>query len=271
MALVINYRTAMPLLDLLPGIRSVFLPSMLLCTTFAVLLAENTVLYVGWGSEFLFHASAGHEGEPGRDRLVATVIYVEWLINVPILLVLAGKCALGRTMAQIIGPIVWTNVYILLAWGAHFVQDTNLRWGVIAVSFGLYGWVSYDMAQWAIEFRRSAPRGAPTRILRPCLTIALILLFGIYGVVYLAEGLGFVASFQERTFYMTMNIFSKLAMSLAFAGIKTGAYHDMLVGMLVNANLPFQRQVGEAYAAGITDNLDELSQALLKKKDPMEV
>eukprot|EP00443_Scrippsiella_acuminata_P000118 CAMPEP_0115275576 /NCGR_PEP_ID=MMETSP0270-20121206/56269_1 /TAXON_ID=71861 /ORGANISM="Scrippsiella trochoidea, Strain CCMP3099" /LENGTH=342 /DNA_ID=CAMNT_0002692137 /DNA_START=8 /DNA_END=1033 /DNA_ORIENTATION=- len=263
-ALVINYRTALPLLDLIPSIKSVFLPSVLLCVTFAVLLAENAILFTGWGSQFLFHASVVPGDELSRDQFVPTVIYAEWLINVPILLVLAGKCALGRPMGEIFGPLIWTNVYILLAWAAHFVEDATARWAVIAVSFALYGWVSYDMAQWAVEFHRSAPQAAPTRILRPCLTLALILLFGVYGIVYLVGFLGLITSEQERTFYMSMNIFSKLAMSLAFAGIKTGAYHDMLVGMLVNANLPFVRQVAVADTDGELDNLDELREMLLK-------
>eukprot|EP00913_Durusdinium_trenchii_P001446 g1339.t1 len=39
---------------------------------------------------------------------VYTSIYVEWLINVPILLVLAGSCALHRTVREVKRPLIIT-------------------------------------------------------------------------------------------------------------------------------------------------------------------
>ena len=47
------------------------------------------------------------------------VFYAEWLINVPILLVLAGSIALGRPGSEVAEPLLITNVswWLILPFG----------------------------------------------------------------------------------------------------------------------------------------------------------
>jgi len=233
MSIWLAYRSSKPLATLIDGLMPVFLPSYLLCSTFFVLILENWLLPIPW----LTHSAVQGNGTP-----VYTVIYLEWLINVPILIVLGCYCALGRSLHSVAGPVVITNMYIILAWSAHFIFDARLRWTAISLSFSMYGWASYYMGKWAIEFRRNASITTPGRNLKPALVVALNVTFGIYGCVYLAKSTGKIASEMERMLYTIMNIGSKLGMSVAFAGIRTSAYNDMLVSLLVNTHIPFRRQ-----------------------------
>ncbi|CAE7947545.1 mask, partial [Symbiodinium sp. KB8] len=106
-------------LGLINGLDNTFMPPVLLCVTLFVLVLENLV-FVCSTSPWAVTASAG--GEP-----VYTSIYCEWLVNVPILLVLAGNCALDRPSGEISRPLLVTNIYIVFAWTAHFIPSPFLR------------------------------------------------------------------------------------------------------------------------------------------------
>jgi len=226
------YRSSKPLAALIDGLMLVLLPSYLLCSAFFVLILENCLLPIPWLTHSALYG----------DTPVYTVIYLEWLINVPILIVLGGKCALGRSLDSVAGPVLISNLYIILSWSANFMSDGRLRWTAISLSFSMYGWASYYMGRWANEFRLNASISTPGRNLKPALVVALIVLFGIYGCVYLAKATGTISAEMERMLYTIMNIGSKLGMSIAFASIKVSAYNDMLVSLLVNTHIPFRRQ-----------------------------
>ena len=44
--------------------------------------------------------------------------YMEWGINVPIMLILSGYCTLGRSLHEVSRPLVVTNIYVILCWVA---------------------------------------------------------------------------------------------------------------------------------------------------------
>mmetsp|Transcript_13116 Transcript_13116/g.30767 ORF Transcript_13116/g.30767 Transcript_13116/m.30767 type:complete len:354 (-) Transcript_13116:341-1402(-) len=252
-ALWLNFRSARPIFGLIADIEHVFLPPLLLCITFAVLAVENSLFMTEDAAAF---AQASFQGA-GDSRPVFTVIYVEWLINVPLLIVLVGKCALGRSLRQLHWPVVVTNLYIIIAWSAHSVSDTSVAWALVVVSFVMYGWSSFKMCRWVIEYLRSAEREAPSRWLRSSLAVGLVLIFGVYGGVYLIGFMGRVSVGLEKLLFLCMNISVKLVMSMAFAGVRSSEYHDLLVDMLINKNVAFQRQVA---ISGIT-SIEERSQS----------
>eukprot|EP00931_Biecheleriopsis_adriatica_P108227 TRINITY_DN82570_c0_g1_i1.p1 TRINITY_DN82570_c0_g1~~TRINITY_DN82570_c0_g1_i1.p1 ORF type:complete len:355 (+),score=49.73 TRINITY_DN82570_c0_g1_i1:35-1066(+) len=239
LSLHLSYQSAKPALGLIEGIESTFLPPALLCVSLSVLMLENYVLLYRPG---LIHAGSPEVWPKGDTMQVLTPIYVEWLLNMPILLVLAGTCALRRPLHEITRPLVVTNVYITIAWGAHFVSCTWMRWSMIALAFGMYGAASWDMLQWINSFR-SRLRDQAMLWQRARLTYALIVIFGLYGIVYLARFMGALGGEQERSIYTCMNIGSKLLLLVAFAGIRSSQYHELLINMLVNTHLPFQRQI----------------------------
>lgn len=109
-ALRLTWKSARPLVGMVRGIEHTFVPPLLLCVSFFVLILENMFI----GALWLVHAAAPGVGNVS-GRPVYSAIYAEWLINVPILLVLAGTCALGRPLSDVSRPLVVTNLYIILA------------------------------------------------------------------------------------------------------------------------------------------------------------
>ena len=92
---------------------------------------ENMVFFIGHKTWFAHAASVGREDLDGLP--VYTVFYAEWLINVPILLILAGTCALGRPGPEVAEPLVITNVYMVFAWSANFIPSVPMRYTVVCV------------------------------------------------------------------------------------------------------------------------------------------
>eukprot|EP00435_Cladocopium_sp_Y103_P052675 s84_g16.t1 len=95
-----SYESARPVLGLVNGLDNTFMPPVLLCVTLFVLILENLIFFF---SSTPWFANASAAGLP-----VYTSIYVEWLINVPILLVLAGCCALNRSSDEVARPLLVT-------------------------------------------------------------------------------------------------------------------------------------------------------------------
>eukprot|EP00435_Cladocopium_sp_Y103_P042922 s706_g12.t1 len=111
-SVILTHRTARKAIHLIPNIRESLLPSVLLCITFLVLIIENLVFVIGETPWFAHAANLGHPELDGQP--VYTVFYAEWLINVPILLILAGSIALQRPTSEVAEPLVVTNVYIVV-------------------------------------------------------------------------------------------------------------------------------------------------------------
>eukprot|EP00438_Fugacium_kawagutii_P002028 Skav214240 [mRNA] locus=scaffold1133:195941:200937:- [translate_table: standard] len=213
-SVVLTHQAARRAVDLIPDVKESLIPSCLLCATFIVLIVENLALVIGDVPWFAHAASLDREDLTAQP--VYTVFYAEWLINVPILLVLAGSISLGRPPSEIGEPLLITNVYIVLAWMAHFIPNAPLR--------HLLG--------------------------RPLLSFVLILVFGIYGLVYVGRLHGVISYRGERIFYTTMNFTTKLFASMTVAGIRSSEFQEALNCFgplwLSRAAMPFLRKVDNA-------------------------
>lgn len=238
-SLLLSYRSVQQAEGLIRDLAKMLLPSALLCISFAVLFAENMILYFSSTPWYAHSASLGHASQDGG--LVYSIFYVEWLINVPILLTLAGHCALDLPLDVVAQPVVVTNVYIIAAWCCYFISNAAARWSMVALSFAMYAWASYDMAQWVVSWLKDNPESRSGLYLRPCLAVLLIVIFGIYGIVFLCRLGGTVTTLTERLFYTFMDIGSKLIVSMIFTGVRSSEYHALLLDMLVNTNTVFQR------------------------------
>ncbi|CAE8648781.1 unnamed protein product, partial [Polarella glacialis] len=231
----LSYKTNVQAMSVINDMHSWLLPSQLLIVTFSVLWATQLII--------IFSPTAwyAHTGRELDNSPVYTLQYMEWLTNVPILLTLAGKCALRRTFAEVSEVIVLTNIYIILAWASYFITDTYVRWTAVSVSFAMYAWASYDMSLWVRDYLRATHRDTPSRILKPCLTVGLILIFGIYGVVYLADLLQYNSPNRTHFCFTLMDTFSKVMMSIAFVGIRSSETTEKLLELVVQRHIPFQR------------------------------
>jgi len=252
-ALRLTWKSARPLVGMVRGIEYTFIPPLLLCVSFFVLILENLFI----GALWLVHAAVPGVGNVA-GRPVYSAIYLEWLINVPILLVLAGSCALGRPLRDVSRPLVVTNLYIILAWSAYFMQPAPLRWSAIFVAFAMYGWAAADMANWVLKFDAGTRQDVPARQLRCALSFGLILVFFIYGLVYLFAQLGLITSHFELSSYIIMNVCVKLVILLAFVGIRSSQFYDLLVCLLVNKCTPFERQIAVANDFGDVEHASSL-------------
>jgi len=237
-SLRLTWKRAQTIVGLVVGVEFTFIPPLLLCVAFFVLILENCSVCNLW----LIHAAApGVGGLPVRP--IFSTIILEWLVNVPILLALGGVCALGRSLREVARPLVVTNLYIVLSWSAYFIADVKLRWLAIFVAFAMYLWASIDMIGWVNRFRTATRKDLPARNTRCALNYGLIAAFFVYGLVYLAAMTGILSSEGELFAYICMNVSVKLGFLLAFVGIRSSQFYDLILGLLANKVLPFERQI----------------------------
>mmetsp|Transcript_43374 Transcript_43374/g.101230 ORF Transcript_43374/g.101230 Transcript_43374/m.101230 type:complete len:767 (-) Transcript_43374:126-2426(-) len=230
MSLIATYMGAQHTQSLIPHLKSKCLPTFLLALMFGVLaFAERLFSRADWT---VAHVMPSPDGLTSVGRPVYTLQYMEWGINVPLLLILAGYCSMGRPLQEITRPLVVTNIYVILCWAATATESAVLKWLLIAVSFAMYGWASYDMLGWCVAFERSAPMDLPARSIRPLLSSGLVLHLLLYGVVYVASTTGFISAHLERKSFFALTFGSKLAYSAAFVFIRADEYHKTLTDVL---------------------------------------
>ena len=143
-AVALTHNTARKAIHLIPNIKESLLPSLLLCVTFVVLLVENLPMVIG-DVPWFAHAANLNRSDL-HEQPVYTIFYAEWVVNVPILLVMAGSISLGRSAVEVGEPLLITNIYIVLAWVAHFIPNVPLRYTVVSVTW-----------KWFVNFFVSPP------------------------------------------------------------------------------------------------------------------
>lgn len=213
---------------LVPGVRSRFFPSLLLALSYVVLIIQHAIFTFS-SSAWYVHAKMG---QSSHGRPVYTVTHSEWIIVVPMLLIMCGHCALGRPMEEVTPVALITNFYIVLSWVAGVTSSSLLRDTLIFTTMAMYGWASYLMIVWIQAYLREASPDLPNRQLRPILSIGIILAFLVYAVVYLAGLYGFMSALTERSWYMFLDSGTKLTMSAIFVMIRTREYHRALNGLV---------------------------------------
>eukprot|EP00440_Ansanella_granifera_P006231 gb/GFBE01006757.1/.p1 GENE.gb/GFBE01006757.1/~~gb/GFBE01006757.1/.p1 ORF type:complete len:388 (+),score=26.92 gb/GFBE01006757.1/:1-1164(+) len=232
-------KTERQAVHLVPALTHVWIPPALLCVTFAILLVENAMFHL---ADKPWYSNSSDLGSPELDgHPVYTMFYVEWLINVPILLYIAGRIALCRPQKELTAPLLMTNFYIVLAWSAHFTPNKALRYFLVAVSFILYFRASVMMCRWVQRWRKENPDGH--MLGRPVPTVCLCIIFGSYGIVYFLRMDGVVSAKAERIFYTVMNFSTKLLISMILVGIRSSELRHVLLTMLAISRADFSGPV----------------------------
>jgi len=185
----------------------------MLCIILTSMLAMQLCFVAGYT-----WAHAAPVTDDGSWRPVFTGRYLEWIVSVPLLQIIAGQAGLERPFAEVINPIVVTFVYIVFAWLALIVQSSFTRWVLVGLTFAGYGWASTGMLRWALVFRRSAPEGYPNKGLRIFLLVSQVVVFGLYGLVFLLGiPLGVLDIFQEEACYTFLSVTTKAATSICLS------------------------------------------------------
>jgi bacteriorhodopsin len=200
-----------------------------MCVVLAVLAAtEMGFLFgLGWG----YAVPPLLEG--GAWRPVYTLRYCEWYANVPLLLVLTGYCALGRPLSEVMPPIIITEAYMYLAWMALVADGDGVRIFLVILSFAGYAWASILMVRWCQRFWCTSSSAMPRRITRMVVTVALALVFGLYGIVYIICLSGLISVHLEVEIYAIFGFNTKLAATFILASLRsaerTKALQDLVV------------------------------------------
>lgn len=160
------------------------------------------------------------EGHSSIFRPVFAIRYIEWMVTVPLMLILSGVCVLGRPINEVALPIIITEMYIFLAWAANLVQSPFLHFFLVVVTFISYGYASMGMFKWMSNFWRMAPRDLPNPEIRAAITLGLVVVFALYGLIYLLSQLDAVSVAAEHFCYTFLDSSSKVAMSFIFARLQ---------------------------------------------------
>ncbi|CAK9060266.1 unnamed protein product, partial [Durusdinium trenchii] len=228
--LIATYMGSKQTQALIPHLKSRCLPSFLLALMFGVLAtAERFFSRPEWT---IAHVGPSADGLTAPGRPVYTMQYLEWGINVPILMILSGYCSLGRPLLEVSRPLIVTNVYVIFCWAAQVSDSGLVKWMLILISMAMYGWASVDMLQWVKDFEGSAPQDLPSRGIRPWLSNGLILAFVLYGVVYMSSVTGLVDAHAERKGFFVLTFGAKIAYCAAFVFIRADEYHKTLTDVL---------------------------------------
>jgi len=216
--------------EMVSRIQTRCLPSFLLSVIFGVVaLKEFMQSSPDW---YIAHVMPNSDGLTAPGRPVYTLQWFEWCINVPIMLILAGHCALDRPLVEITAPAVVTNVYVILCWLALVVSNGFVKWLLIVISLAMYAWVSREMLRWCSAYERAAPLDLPSRNLRPLLSSGLVAYLVLYGIVYLSAAFGVIGAHLEQKSFSILTILSKLAYCATFVAIRGDEYHKTLAKVL---------------------------------------
>eukprot|EP00930_Biecheleria_cincta_P062721 TRINITY_DN48169_c0_g1_i1.p1 TRINITY_DN48169_c0_g1~~TRINITY_DN48169_c0_g1_i1.p1 ORF type:complete len:536 (-),score=66.96 TRINITY_DN48169_c0_g1_i1:68-1675(-) len=171
------------------------------------------------------HLSQVFAHAAGQDlaRPVFTFQFIEWLINVPILMILAGYHALHQPLKAILRPALVTNVYVTLCWAAAVSASPMTQWILYLIAACMYIFTCVDMSKWMLHHDGQFNLLA-TKLLRQLSPILLMTYFFVYGMVYTAALLGSLSVVGEHTAYTVLTCTSKIIFSAGFVALRTSDY-----------------------------------------------
>mmetsp|Transcript_58189 Transcript_58189/g.138561 ORF Transcript_58189/g.138561 Transcript_58189/m.138561 type:complete len:705 (-) Transcript_58189:108-2222(-) len=195
--------------------RKVCPPVFLLCSILFVLTTIETIF---WMTDTWSHAMPSLGGATEAWRPIHSFRYFEWMINVPMLIILAGNCALARPMKEVIPPVVITNCYVSWAWAAQVATSPSSRGFLILMTFVGYSWASWIMCvEWVRDFLSEKPFNGRSQYLRILVPVGLTLLLIAYAFIYLAGIAGFMSADVELKSFTLAGFMCKVGFSAVFA------------------------------------------------------
>eukprot|EP00929_Paragymnodinium_shiwhaense_P058155 TRINITY_DN29122_c0_g1_i1.p1 TRINITY_DN29122_c0_g1~~TRINITY_DN29122_c0_g1_i1.p1 ORF type:complete len:901 (+),score=207.27 TRINITY_DN29122_c0_g1_i1:112-2814(+) len=154
------------------------------------LMAFNQqVVHVGWLADYY-----------GGEQIVYSMRYMEWIICAPVVLSCQGQLSHsedGKPRNSLIPSSLLTGVYCATAWQALVVADVYAAWWLLIVSFFAYYCCSVEQLAYAKVLWKEGRSGS----LRAGLLIYLVVMMGVYGIVYLMPIPGWISPTWENKFY----------------------------------------------------------------------
>ena len=222
--------------------------------------------------------------EGGYYRPISTARYIEWSIASPILMSLVGRSiprlSLPNTeqsnVDEVMRPaLLMTVSYIFLAWVALLIVEPTWRWGLIFVSY--IGWILSAINQltsWRINADPTAPCAAAAEI---AMKIQIVV-FGLYGVIYLLPLFEWIDAITEQAVMAYADATAKIIFSVGFCAMRQADAFAMvqrerrkadslasdLFQTIQNANAPIFRLDAAGNISLWNDKLVQLTGATLQ-------
>eukprot|EP00929_Paragymnodinium_shiwhaense_P076674 TRINITY_DN39464_c0_g1_i1.p1 TRINITY_DN39464_c0_g1~~TRINITY_DN39464_c0_g1_i1.p1 ORF type:complete len:919 (+),score=206.54 TRINITY_DN39464_c0_g1_i1:143-2899(+) len=202
-----------------------------LSTIYHLMAFDYAPVRVGWIAEYY-----------GGHQIVYSGRYLEWVCCAPIVLSCQGQLqdsAQGRPRNALIPSSLLTSVYCLTAWQALIVADFWMAWWLLFISFVAYFLASVEQLAYAKYMWQHEGRAGP---IRAALLTYLVVMIGIYGIVYLLPIPGWISATAENKFYC-----------FGDASFKTGTTVMLLVSYDLGNNAEMRRR-----AEALTEDLQRL-------------
>jgi len=206
---------------------------LLMCIVLAVKIVSELAFAVGSTWPFAVPPMTGMLEDWG---VVHALRFVDWIVTVPLLLVLCGHYVLRRPMSEVIGPALASSCYAYLAGMAMVASSLISRILLMMVAFAAYFWVSVEMIRWAYRFLCHTSREVPRRIVRVVFSVGLVLFFGLYGIIYLLAIHGVISSATESEFYARGDVLCKISISFLIANVNEAERQHALRDLLFQSH-----------------------------------
>mmetsp|Transcript_87229 Transcript_87229/g.241935 ORF Transcript_87229/g.241935 Transcript_87229/m.241935 type:complete len:1428 (-) Transcript_87229:90-4373(-) len=147
----------------------------------------------------------------GGPRPVYTLRYLEWSIVVPFLMLISGRADNNKDLPFPIASARCTSIYIWASWLGIVIPHEPMRWFLIVISFLAYVVASWEQLLLARLMGKS---------MKPAVVLFQVILFGLYGVVYLLAIFGMITPVNEQVMYTFGDMAAKIGHSVLLISIR---------------------------------------------------
>lgn len=191
------------------------------------------VVHMGWLAQYC-----------GGRQIVYSLRYIEWTCCAPIVLSVSGQLEHapdGSPRNGLIPSSLLTGIYCIISWQGLVVVNFWWSCALITFAFVSYAVASVEQLRFAWYLKDMGQSGP----LRAGLLTYLVIMIGIYGVVYLLPIPGWISPFMENKFYCFGDASFKLGTSI------------MLLASNDLANNEEMRRRAEAVAEDLTRLIEQ--------------
>eukprot|EP00928_Gymnodinium_smaydae_P088665 TRINITY_DN7272_c0_g1_i1.p1 TRINITY_DN7272_c0_g1~~TRINITY_DN7272_c0_g1_i1.p1 ORF type:complete len:879 (-),score=195.76 TRINITY_DN7272_c0_g1_i1:42-2678(-) len=174
----------------------------MLSTIYHLMAFDFQVVHKGWLADYY-----------GGHQIVYSFRYIEWCCCAPMVLSVNGQLTNspnGRPRNGLLPSAILTGVYCATAWQGLVVADYWAAWALITISFVAYFLASWEQLVFAWHIKNDGAGG----VLRCAVLVYLVIMIGIYGVVYLLPIPGWCSATFENKFYCVGDASFKLGTTM---------------------------------------------------------
>mmetsp|Transcript_173362 Transcript_173362/g.550362 ORF Transcript_173362/g.550362 Transcript_173362/m.550362 type:complete len:893 (+) Transcript_173362:105-2783(+) len=193
--------------------RKMVIEFSLLSTMYTLMACDMQVVHKGWIAEYY-----------GGHQIVYSFRYIEWVCFAPIVLSISGSldhAPDGSPRNGLMPSSLLTGIYCIISWQALVVTNFYWSWALIIWAFVSFFVASYEQFYFALWVKDQGASGP----VRAAMLTYLVVMLGIYGVVYLLPIQGWISATLENKFYCLGDVSFKIGTSVMLL-----ATNDLAIG-----------------------------------------